>query len=385
MSVLLVWSVWAGCVQVPDCPEGCVEVAEGEEVRLGVALSLSGAVGDVGEQGARAVELAVAQRGQLAGFDLAVVVEDSACTGAGGVSAMDVLVARANLVGVVGPSCSVAAAAILEEGPLPRVMVSPSNTSPLLTRPDLQQPGYLRVAPSDAQQGERMAGYAAGTLGLTRAVVVHDGSAYLKAIGAAFVGAFAAEGGEVLGDEVLGDDPEPLIASLLGDPPDLLYMALPAVRAAQVALRLRAEPGLAGLELAGLDILDDPAFLEAAGDAAEGAWLTRFVLDHAGAGYESFVAAWEARYDDTPSALFHAHAWDAAQLLFAGLEEVAEVGARGSLWIDLVSLREALYAVDGLPALTGVLTCDEWGDCAAPTPVDVRVVVDGEAVPAPGP
>lgn len=371
-----------GCASPADCLLGCVDIEQGEAIRLGTALVMTGEIGDVGEQGARAVELAVSERGELAGFPLEVVKEDSACTGAGGVSAMDVLSARANLVGIIGPSCSSAAEAILEEGALSRWLISPSNTSPLLTRPELHQPGYFRVAPSDVEQADRMAGYATDNLGIGSAVVITDGSDFMTLVGEAFDLALAEQGGTSLDPLALGEDLDALEPLFEGEV-ELAYLALSPWQAGDVATWIRARPELDSVVLAGLDQLDHPAYLQL--EAAEGTLLTRFALEHAGAGYESFVAAWEARYDDSPTAEFHAHAWDATQLLFAGLEDVAEPLPGGAIRFDLEALREALHAVTGLPALTGLLGCDDRGECAAPTPVDVRVVQDGATVPAPGP
>ncbi len=372
-----------GCPTASVCEGECVPIPEGEAIRIGTALVMTGELGDVGEQGARAVELALEQQVELAGFPLEVVKEDSACTAAGGLSAMEVLEPRPRLVGIVGPSCSSAAKAILDEGAPARPLVSPSNTSPVLTRPDFHLPGYFRVAPSDGQQGERMAGHAAGPLGLTTAAVVFDGSEYMEAIGQDFGLAFEDDGGELVAFEEAGDDLEPLVEVLAGAAPELVYLLLSPYTAGEVAAALRAAPVLADVQLAGLDQLDAPAFLDV--EAAEGTLLTRFAWYHAGAGYESFVAAWEERWDDTPDALFCAHAWDATQLLLTGLQEATELAPSGDLHVDLSELVAALHATDTLPALTGVLGCDEYGDCAAPTPIDLRVVVDGETVPAPVP
>ena len=385
LLVLLLASAWGGCVQEPECPGGCVEIPEGESIRLGVALALTGEVGDVGEQGARAVELAVAARDGLAGFEVELLTEDSACTAAGGLSAMEVLEIRSGYVGAIGPSCSVAAEAILADGAPLGPLVSPSNTSPLLTTPAVHQPGYYRVAPSDAHQAERMGEYIVDMLGVERAVVISDGSELMSAMGGAFNVGLVAAGGLTLGGLELGDDLDELALILTPEVNvvQLAYLALPAGRAAEALTWIRARPEYDELLLAGSENLDQPVFLEAEG--ADGTLLTRFALNHSQAGYEGFVTAWEQRYDDTPTAPFHAHAWDATQLMFAGLDAVAEVDVRGTLWIDRDGLLDALHAVQGLPALTGVLGCDELGDCAAPTPVDVRIVQDGETVPAPAP
>ena len=55
-------------------------------------------------------------------------------------------------------------------------MVSPSNTSPVLTDPDSAwNPGYLRTAHNDKIQGRAMATFVFDELGKTKAAVIHDG------------------------------------------------------------------------------------------------------------------------------------------------------------------------------------------------------------------
>ncbi|MGH8911070.1 MAG: branched-chain amino acid ABC transporter substrate-binding protein, partial [Acidimicrobiia bacterium] len=61
---------------------------------------------------------------------------------------------------------------------------------------------------------------------------------------------------------------------------------------------------------------------------------------------------------------FHAHAYDAANMLFAAIAEVAVVEG-DNLTIDLQAVRDSLNGMTW-EGLTGSLSCDEFGDCAAP-------------------
>ena len=94
-------------------------------------------------------------------------------------------------------------------------------------------------------------------------------------------------------------------------------------------------------------------------------------LDHTAPGeaYEAFVEAWRREIDEAgPSGGFHAHGYDAANLLFAALETAAVEREDGTLVIGRAALREALAAVENYPGLTGLLTCQDEsphaGDCA---------------------
>lgn len=86
----------------------------------------------------------------------------------------------------------------------------------------------------------------------------------------------------------------------------------------------------------------------------------------AGEGYEDFLTKYEAKAGTGPIQSFHAHAYDATNLLFAAIEEVAVENGDGSLTISRQGLRDALYDTDGYNGLTGTLSCNAFGDCAQP-------------------
>ena len=78
-----------------------------------------------------------------------------------------------------------------------------------------------------------------------------------------------------------------------------------------------------------------------------------------------FLTKHEAKYGGKPLAPFHAHAYDAADLIFAAIEKVA-VDEGGTLYIGRKALRDALFATKDFSGLTGNLTCSQYGDCADP-------------------
>jgi branched-chain amino acid transport system substrate-binding protein len=69
---------------------------------------------------------------------------------------------------------------------------------------------------------------------------------------------------------------------------------------------------------------------------------------------------------DSPLQAFHAHGYDAANIMFAAIESVAVENDDGSLSIDLGALRAAVYATTDFQGVTGSLSCSEFGDCGAP-------------------
>jgi branched-chain amino acid transport system substrate-binding protein len=115
----------------------------------------------------------------------------------------------------------------------------------------------------------------------------------------------------------------------------------------------------------GADGMFSPDFWEAAGDAAVGMYHSSPDFAAFGSGYQDFLARHEAKYGEKVLAPFHAHAYDAAGIIFAAIEKVA-VDQDGTLYIGRKALRDAMLATSNFQGLTGNLTCTATGDCADP-------------------
>ena len=72
------------------------------------------------------------------------------------------------------------------------------------------------------------------------------------------------------------------------------------------------------------------------------------------------------KYGEKPLSAFHAHAYDATQMILAAIEKVAKKDEDGNTYIGRKALRAALFATKGFGGLTGTLNCDPYGDCADP-------------------
>jgi branched-chain amino acid transport system substrate-binding protein len=107
-------------------------------------------------------------------------------------------------------------------------------------------------------------------------------------------------------------------------------------------------------------------FITAAGPAAEGMYLSSPNFSAFQAGYADFVTKYEAKVGKKPISAFHAHAYDATNIVLAAIEKVAVKGSDGTLFIPKKALRDAIYATANFQGITGVLSCSESGDCGAP-------------------
>jgi branched-chain amino acid transport system substrate-binding protein len=250
------------------------------------------------------------------------------------------------------------------------VLVSGSNTSPVLTS-DLagnegpeHHPGYFRTAHNDAIQGAAAAKFVFEELGLTQVATINDGDPYTQGLTSAFEFSFTELGGTVvLPTAVTADqtDMRPVLTEVAAAGAELIFFPI-----FQPAGDFLAEQAL---EVAGLE---DVVLMGADGLLSD----TYVVLPQTedmyfsgpqtptGDAYDEFVGKYEAEYGEAPIQSFHAHAYDATNMVFAAIEAVATDDG-GTLTIDLQALRDELHAMTW-EGLTGTLSCDEYGDCAAP-------------------
>ena len=95
---------------------------------------------------------------------------------------------------------------------------------------------------------------------------------------------------------------------------------------------------------------------------------------------EEFVPMYQEMFGSEPTNVYHAHAFDATNILLNAVESVAQQGEDGTLIIGRQALRDAVAATAGYEGVTGTLTCSEFGDCADAR-IAVSNVVEGEFVP----
>jgi branched-chain amino acid transport system substrate-binding protein len=160
-------------------------------------------------------------------------------------------------------------------------------------------------------------------------------------------------------------DMSTVLTSIAADSPELLYYPIFTAEGGHITNQVRDIPGLEDTELLGSDGLFSADFAEAAGPNAEGMHLSSPDFTAFGDEYQAFLDKHEEKYGEAPIQIFHAHAYDAANMLFNAIEEVA-VEVDGTLYVPKGALREAIYATENHEGLTGTLTCNEFGDCSAP-------------------
>lgn len=225
-----------------DPAAGEVTIAADGAVEIATLQAISGAVASLGTDQVTAVEIAIEDRGgELMGHDIELSVEDDLCSAEGGQGGAEAIRANDQILGVVGTSCSGAAAAAMPIfAAAGMVMISGSNTSPGLTATgyldegDLVQgenwhPGFFRTAHNDEFQGQGSAQFVFENLGLTTAATIHDGDPYTEGLVTQFATFFEALGGEVVIATSInkGDtDMRPVLTEVQAAEPEALYFPI---------------------------------------------------------------------------------------------------------------------------------------------------------------
>jgi branched-chain amino acid transport system substrate-binding protein len=362
----------AGGGEIPEDELGVVEIPEGEPLHIGFWGVTSGADAALGTDSQRGVEIAIDDiGGELLGHEIQLTSQDALCTPEGGATAAQALAADTTIVGLIGSTCSdetVGGIQTITDAGL--TTISPSNTRPALTAEDRDETyaGYLRTAHNDEVQGRVVAEFAFDELGVATAATIHDGSAYAEALQQVFADEFAALGGEITAQEAVDrgqTDMSTVLSSIAADSPELLYFPIFTAEGGYIAEQVRDIPGLEDTVLVGSDGLFSGDFVAAGGPNTEGMFLSSPDFSAFGEAYGDLLAKYEEKYGEAPIQIFHAHAYDAANMLFQAIEEVA-VEVDGTLYVPKGALRDRLYATADFEGLTGTLTCSEFGDCSAP-------------------
>lgn len=350
---------------------GCVTYGPDDSIKIASALVITGADAQLGLDSQYGVEIAIAMKGQVLGHDVTLQAEDEGCNAEGGQTAGQKIVSDPSILGIIGTSCSGAGV------PMSKIvsdagyfMVSPSNTAPSLTDPaQAFNAGYLRTAHNDKVQGAAMARFAYEVRGLTKAAAIHDGDPYTEGLANAFADAYRALGGEIVEFTAVnkGDtDMRPVLTAVASKGPQFLFFPVFTAECAFIAKQAREVSGLETVTLGAADGCFSDAAAAAIGEAGNGMFFSGPDLSYSGGVYEDFRSMYQTRYGSAPLSVFHAHAFDATNMIFACIEQVGEQGSDGTLVVGRQAMRDCLYATSSFSGITGSITCNATGDCADP-------------------
>ena len=351
-----------------------------DRVKIAVALPLTGDIASLGQGLKRAVTMAVEEANASGEFPYPVEIAafDDRSDPKEAVSVANRIVSNPNTIAVIGhfnSGCSIPASLVYAQAGLP--MISPASSNPDLTyqqlNPNWKWPrNIFRMNTTDNVQGEFGADFAYDGLKARNVAVIHDKTAYGQGIAEEFRKSFADNGGDVVAFEGLqvGDrDFRSLLTRIKALQPDAIYFG-GMFSEGGILLRQARDIGFKGAFLA-CEANYDPAFLETAGKAAEGAYVTFLgsppeLLPSA----RDFVEKYRARYPDEEIKSYDHYGYEVASILLEALENVGP---------DRAKIIQYLHGVK-FNGVLGVTAFDEKGDTLNKT-ITLFRVKDGAFIP----
>ena len=272
------------------------------------------------------------------------------------------------------------------------VMVSPANTYPGLTKagkgeadePDKYYPGgcarnYTRVVPADDLQGHAGAVWAA-KLGFKNVYVLDDTELYGKGIADVFNNDAAGAGLTVLGRDGIdgkATDYKALAEKIKATNPDLVYYGgITQNNAGQLYRDIR--DAMPDVKLMGPDGIYESEFLQAAGEAAEGSYLTFGGVPPdklTGKGAE-FFTKYTAKYPDAPAEAYTAYGYEAVNVILAAITRAAATNPADTLALRAAVLKE-VFATKDFDGVLGKWSFNAEGDTSL-TDMSGLTVTGGE-------
>jgi len=342
----------------------------GDTVRIGAILPLTGSAAQWGGPARDGAQLAVDEvnsNGGIKGQKIALDIEDDKCDPTTGVSAMQKLLATTKPIVVDGAVCSsvsLAIAPIAEENKT--VLISPASTTPLLTHAG----DYVfRVIPTDALRGKVFAEYmySQGIKDVSILYINNEGGVGNKDT---FTENFSRLGGKVISTEAYPQDTRDIRSQLTKikqtRPSALVVVSYPDDT--PIVMRQAQELAVGLPMFFQTEALDDPAVIQKAGSAAEGA---TYVLPAKAEGPvpDAFAKAYKKRYGRDPET-FAAESYDVIKLTAQVLGE--------SPTISSGALKDGLRKIQGYLGASGTITFDANGDVIKP--MAIKKISNGKSV-----
>jgi len=369
MSFVAALSVLAACQPMEN------------EVRIALALPLTGDIAVLGQgirrAAAMAVEEAVAAN-RFTAYNLRVLEFDDRSDPKEAVNVANRIASDRSVIGVIGhfnSGCSIPASAIYARASIP--MVSPASSNPELTHQQLSPKwtwpkSVFRVNTTDDVQGAYGAEFMWNKLKIKNVAVIQDKTSYGQGVAEEFRKKYESLGGKVIsfdGIQVGDKDFKALLTRIKGMTPQAIYFG-GIFNEGGLIVRQARELGLKAVFMAS-EANYDPEFVRIAGPAADGAYVsylgaTPELLPSAA----SFIAKYKSRYPNEEVRAYDHYGYEIATILLDAVEKVGP---------DRVKIIDYLHQVKHEGVL-GTTRFDEKGDTLNKT-ITLFTVKDGAFVP----
>ncbi|MBK5462528.1 ABC transporter substrate-binding protein [Peribacillus sp. TH27] len=357
LSLTLAAGVLAGCSGGSGSSEK--SSGDGETIKIGVNLELSGGVASYGQSIAEGLELATAEINKegIDGKKIKLIKVDNKSEASEATSGAIKLTSQDKVTAIVGAATStntIAQVQIAQDNKVP--VISPSGTSPEITYKDDKLNDYIfRTSFIDPFQGTVAANFATSEVkAKSAAIYIDSASDYSKGLAAAFKEQFIANGGKIVAEEAYiakDTDFRSTLTRLKSAKPDFIFLPGYYEEAGLIVKQAR-ETGL-DVPFMGGDGWDSPKLVEIAGAKALN---NTFITNHYSSGdpdekIQNFVSAFKAKYKDKSPDAFNALGYDTGYYLADAIKRAGST--------DSEKIKDALEKTKDLELVTGTFTLDE--------------------------
>ena len=250
-------------------------------------------------------------------------------------------------VGVAIPSSEV-----YKEDSLP--MISPANTNEKVT--DRGYPNVNRVCGRDDVQGPVGAEFAAGSLKIKTAYVLHDKTTYGQGVAEAFKKDLEKKGVKIIGFEGTEEKSnfDPIITPIKAKNPDLVYFGGIYDQGAPFFKQAR-EKGVKAKFL-GPDGMDSSDFVKIGGKVVVGTYYTTAAAPASSPQAKQFGEEFKKKYGKNPEP-YAAESYVATAIAIKALEDVTKGGKAPTREAVAAAIRKVKYN-----GMTGTIEFDDKGD-----------------------
>jgi branched-chain amino acid transport system substrate-binding protein len=356
LSLTLAAGVLAGCSSSGSSEKSS---GDGDTIKIGVNLELSGGVASYGQSIAEGLELATAEINKegIDGKKIKLIKVDNKSEASEATSGAIKLTSQDQVAAIVGAATStnsIAQVQIAQDNKVP--VISPSGTSPEITFSKDKLNDYIfRTSFIDPFQGTVAANFATKEIKAKSAAIYIDSSSdYSKGLAAAFKEQFEKNGGKIVAEEAYiakDTDFRSTLTRLKSAKPDFIFLPGYYEEAGLIVKQAR-ETGL-DVPFMGGDGWDSPKLVEIAGGKALN---NTFITNHYSSGdpdekIQNFVSAFKAKYKDKSPDAFNALGYDTGYFLADAIKRAGSA--------DSVKIKEALEKTADLELVTGTFTLDE--------------------------
>lgn len=339
---------------------------EGEVVKIGVILPLTGGASVYGVSTKEGIDLAM----EDLDLNIELIYEDSQCNPEKSVSAIKKLIEIDGVKVIIGHICSSAALAtapIAEENKV--ILFSPGASSPELTNAG---DFFFRNRQSILEEVVRTAEIVRD-FNIKKAAVIYVNNDYGVAAKDIFVEQFDDSERDIVAIEAYQQDATDFRAQLTKikqQEPEAIFLA-GLIKESSLIIKQAAELGIKSQFFSTIGI-EGKELLEIAGDKAEGIIYTApyFDVQSKDDVVRKFIEKYKTKYNKEPTYVFAANGYDALKILESVIKKCN---------INTDCIKNRLYEIKNYPGVSGLTTFDENGDVSKP--IMVKTVRNGQFVP----